>query len=262
LALSGGKDSAALAVYMREKYPEIPMEYVFTDSGSELPETYDYLNRIRAILNIKITTIRSPRNFDYWLKWFNGVLPSPSNRWCTRLLKLRPYNNWLKNKCSGTRIFSYVGFRADEDREGYQPSADDLTPIYPFVDDGLVLKDIKRILKDTGLDLPSYYSWRQRSGCYFCFFQRGDEWRGLRTHHPDLFEKACEYEEKHSDGRLYFWRDIPRNSSQPRSLRDLSKEVSNKAVKDKKCRPLLVNSLADISIGSYKSKSLIQGGKR
>ena len=32
LALSGGKDSAALAVYMRNKYPELELEYVFTDS--------------------------------------------------------------------------------------------------------------------------------------------------------------------------------------------------------------------------------------
>ncbi len=44
LALSGGKDSAALAVYMREKYPDLPLEYIFIDSGCELPETYAYLN--------------------------------------------------------------------------------------------------------------------------------------------------------------------------------------------------------------------------
>ena len=67
LALSGGKDSAALAVYMREKYPHIPLEYVFIDSGCELPETYEYLNRIQAILNINITRIKPEKNFDYWL---------------------------------------------------------------------------------------------------------------------------------------------------------------------------------------------------
>ncbi|HQE50319.1 MAG TPA: phosphoadenosine phosphosulfate reductase family protein, partial [Fervidobacterium sp.] len=61
LALSGGKDSAALAVYMRDKHPEIDMEYVFTDSGCELPETYEYLDRIRAVLNIDITVVKSER---------------------------------------------------------------------------------------------------------------------------------------------------------------------------------------------------------
>ena len=48
LSLSGGKDSAALAIYLRDRVPE--MKYVFHDSGKELPETYDYLARLQAIL--------------------------------------------------------------------------------------------------------------------------------------------------------------------------------------------------------------------
>ncbi len=39
LALSGGKDSTALAIYLRDRVPE--MEYVFCDTHKELPETYD-----------------------------------------------------------------------------------------------------------------------------------------------------------------------------------------------------------------------------
>ena len=46
LGLSGGKDSSALAVYMNQKYPEIEMEYFFTDTGYELEETYDFLNKL------------------------------------------------------------------------------------------------------------------------------------------------------------------------------------------------------------------------
>ena len=33
LGLSGGKDSAALAVYMRDNYPDLDIEYFFTDTG-------------------------------------------------------------------------------------------------------------------------------------------------------------------------------------------------------------------------------------
>lgn len=36
LLVSGGKDSTALALYMREKHPEIQMEYVFCDTQKEL----------------------------------------------------------------------------------------------------------------------------------------------------------------------------------------------------------------------------------
>ncbi len=238
LALSGGKDSAALAVYMREQYPHIPLEYVFIDSGCELPETYEYLNRIRALLNIKLIIIRSPKNFDYWLKFYKGVLPSASNRWCTRELKLNPYKQWINSNYEGNIIHSYVGLRADETRDGFRPSNDLVIPVHPFVNDGLVLSDILNILDYAGIGLPSYYSWRQRSGCYFCFFQRDSEWKGLRINHPDLFEKACTYEEEHTDGRIFTWRDAG-------YLRNLSREIKNSVTNiDKK--PLLINTLANI----------------
>ena len=44
LGLSGGKDSAALAVLMHKQAPE--MEYVFCDTHKELPETCEYLERL------------------------------------------------------------------------------------------------------------------------------------------------------------------------------------------------------------------------
>ena len=49
LGLSGGKDSAALAVHMRQAHPELDIEYFFTDTGKELPEVYEFLGRSRAI---------------------------------------------------------------------------------------------------------------------------------------------------------------------------------------------------------------------
>ena len=56
LALSGGKDSSALAVYMKDKVPE--MEYVFCDTGDELQETYDYLDKLEFYLGKKIKRIK------------------------------------------------------------------------------------------------------------------------------------------------------------------------------------------------------------
>ena len=50
LGLSGGKDSSALAIYMREKYPEITIEYFFSDTGEELPEVYEFLGKLEAYL--------------------------------------------------------------------------------------------------------------------------------------------------------------------------------------------------------------------
>lgn len=38
---------------------------------------------------------------------------------------------------------------------------------------------------------------------FFCFFQRRDEWLGLKRRHPDLFAKAKEIEKKSGNG--YTW---------------------------------------------------------
>ena len=53
-----------------------------------------------------------------------------------------------------------------------------------------------RILEDAGIGLPSYYEWRTRSGCYFCFYQRKAEWVGLAERHPDLWDRAVAIENK------------------------------------------------------------------
>jgi hypothetical protein len=65
--------------------------------------------------------------------------------------------------------------------------------------------------------VPPYYSWRTRSGCYFCFFQRKIEWVGLKEHHPDLFEEAKRYEKVDpATGDRYTW-------SQSESLEELER---------------------------------------
>ena len=66
LSLSGGKDSAALAVYLQDKIQNL--EYVFWDTGYELPETYGFLKRMRAILGIDITVVKPERDLDTWLE--------------------------------------------------------------------------------------------------------------------------------------------------------------------------------------------------
>ena len=63
LGLSGGRDSAALAVYMRQHYPDLAIEYFFTDTGKELPEVYEYLGRLEGFLGQPIKRLNPDRNF-------------------------------------------------------------------------------------------------------------------------------------------------------------------------------------------------------
>ncbi len=221
ISISGGKDSAALAVYIHQKYPEIHerAEYVFCDTMVELPETDEYIERLEAmlgvtvirvnafdILNVKPKPGRNP--FDIYLReLYGGYLPSPRSRWCTRKLKIEPFEKFVGDGYA----YSYIGIRADEDRDGYTakkpPKFSDkpnIVPVYPFRDDDLRLADIKRLLEDSGLGMPAYYEWRSRSGCYFCFYQQIGEWQRLKKNHPDMFEAAKKYE---NESKGFTWNE-------------------------------------------------------
>ena len=63
--LSGGKDSTALAIFLRDKSPQL--EYRFCDTHKELPETYDYLDRLEAYLQRPIIKLNAQRGFDHCL---------------------------------------------------------------------------------------------------------------------------------------------------------------------------------------------------
>lgn len=219
LGLSGGRDSASLAVYMRQYHSDIEIEYFFTDTGKELPEVYEFLGRLEGFLGKPITRLNPDRDFDFWLKQFNYFLPSAQTRWCTRQLKLRPFEAWLKPYLeAGVKITSYVAIRADENyREGYSSKHQNLTINLPFREDGIDKAGVLEILEASGLGLPNYYAWRSRSGCTFCFFQQKIEWVRLAERHPDAFEEAKRYEKTAVE------HDSPFTWSQGESLEELSR---------------------------------------
>ena len=201
LGLSGGKDSAALAIYLKDQGRAKDIEYFFCDTGAELPEVYAYLDRLEDYLEKPIEKLSSGRDFDHHLKRFNNFLPAPHARWCTRVMKLEPLEAFIGNDA----CVSYIGIRADERRSGYISHKPNIAASYPFVEDGIVKADVFRILEDS-VGIPDYYKWRSRSGCYFCFFQRKDEWLGLARNHPDLFERAKEYEKVDpGTGKEFTW---------------------------------------------------------
>ena len=208
LGLSGGRDSAALAVYMRQYHPELEIEYFFTDTGKELPEVYEYLGRLEGLLGRPILRLNPDRDFDFWLKQYNGFLPSAQTRWCTRQLKLRPFEHWVRPMLDeGKKVYSYVAIRSDESyREGYASKHQNLIVQLPFKEAGIDKAGVLEILEAAGIGLPTYYSWRTRSGCTFCFFQQKIEWVRLKEQHPEAFEEAKAYEKNAiDDGSPFTW---------------------------------------------------------
>lgn len=255
LGLSGGRDSAALAVFMRETYPDREIEYFFTDTGKELKEVYDYLHRLEGYLGKPIIYLNPDRDFDFWLKEYGHFLPSPRSRWCTRQLKLRPFEKWIKPDLEkGHTVNSYVAIRYDEQtRSGMIATDSNLKVHLPFREHGIDKAGVIDLLEASGLGLPAYYRWRSRSGCTFCFYQQKVEWVRLKREHPDKFEEAKSYEKTAlNHGSPFTWSD--RESlemlEQPERMAEIEADYEVRLARERARRPKnpLREGLSEIEI--------------
>jgi 3'-phosphoadenosine 5'-phosphosulfate sulfotransferase (PAPS reductase)/FAD synthetase len=156
LGISGGKDSAALAIYMSQKHPDINVEYYTCDTGKELTETYDLIGKLNSVLGKDIRLYKpidefnSPEKnpFDHFLAIYGGYLPSSTSRWCTGKMKLDPFEKEIGNKPT----ISYVGIRGDENREGYISKKENIQSIFPFRKNIWSEDVIKKFLSNNNID--------------------------------------------------------------------------------------------------------------
>ena len=69
-------------------------EYVITPTGDELPEMYEHWKRLGALLGKPLKSITSGYSLQGLIrKW--DALPNWRQRWCTRVLKIEPFNAYL-----------------------------------------------------------------------------------------------------------------------------------------------------------------------
>jgi 3'-phosphoadenosine 5'-phosphosulfate sulfotransferase (PAPS reductase)/FAD synthetase len=160
LGISGGKDSAALAIYLHSLYPKLEVEYYSCDTGKELAETYKLIKNLEEYLGKKIKVLRavedSPEDpFDHFLQLSGNYLPSATARWCTKKLKLDPFEKYIAGNES---IVSYVGIRGDEDREGYISTKSNIQSIFPFRRNIWSEDVIRKVLNNANLgQIEQYY---------------------------------------------------------------------------------------------------------
>lgn len=177
VALSGGKDSTAMALELARREPRDYM-YVCTPTGNEPPEMFAHWRSLGAILGKPIVPIIS-RTLVGLIEQ-QHALPNWQARWCTRLLKIEPYAAWLMRQGECT---SYVGLRADEeDREGGNYlKVPGVTMDFPLRRWGWGLCEVRQCLRDRGIVIP------KRTDCLLCFFQRLIEWYQMWRDHPDAW---------------------------------------------------------------------------
>lgn len=204
-----GKDSLAAGLIQTTREPDLPYEFFFNDTRCELPETYDWLEKVEAKTGWQIKRIG--RDLREIIRQ-EDMLPSHKMRFCTRRAKI----GGMEAEYGSSEVVVYYGLRADENRVGKRPS-DDWTHVYPLVEARIDLRGVWIILKNQGLLPPAFFwpslyyrvcemlggdwriiseleeweqrmlfAWRTRANCWFCFYQRQYEILGLSETHPDL----------------------------------------------------------------------------
>lgn len=184
VALSGGKDSTAMAVRLAQVEPR-KYEYVCTPTGNELPEMLIHWRKLEDKLGCPI--LRLPTETLTNLVIVQNALPNHRMRWCTRMLKIEPFEKYI---LANRPCTIYVGLRADEpDREGVDYS------VHERVTNRFVLREwgwdkvaVIDFLQDEEIIIPF------RTDCGLCFFQTIWEWYQLWLNHPGAYGEGLSWE--------------------------------------------------------------------
>jgi 3'-phosphoadenosine 5'-phosphosulfate sulfotransferase (PAPS reductase)/FAD synthetase len=189
LSLSGGKDSTAAGLFLREQ--GIDHVRVFNDTGWEHQALYDHLDyleeqlgpiiRISGLIDVpegwkeEVTAIEAKLGRpSAMVRWVikKAIFPSRVVRFCTQELKVKPFLKWAREQDDD--ILNVVGIRAEEsaaraglaEREA-MPGAEDIEVWRPLI--RWTLADVVDIhARHNVLPCRLYLEGATRVGCWPC----------------------------------------------------------------------------------------------
>lgn len=201
VSFSGGKDSTAMLIRMIEEGMPID-DIVFikvmatATIGAELPEMYEYIERVEDYIHRKITVVPSVLNFDdvFHQVYMSGQrtdiiygYPLTVGAWCNDRLKLRTIRNHYKSYGKHIR---YLGIAADEPERLERLDSFCRAPLANW---GMTEKDCISFLLERNMMNPLYEKFR-RLGCWFCVKQNLDSLRVLRRDYPQYWAMMLQWD--------------------------------------------------------------------
>lgn len=188
LSHGAGVNSMALMLLLIDD--DIEFEAVFSDTGCEKPETYEYLDFLdregyeitRIIPQYKEKGVIYNKLYDYFWSW-RGI-PILHRRECCAKFKKQPVDKYVKQPCE-----VMIGYDLNERKSRHTKNRKQITFTFPLIEKKITREQCVKIIRDHGLPVPV------KSSCYLCPFQSKRDWKRLRDTHPELFKKAMELEE-------------------------------------------------------------------
>lgn len=208
VALSGGKDSTALALRLRELNPDVDYTYVCTPTGDELPEMFEHWRKLGDLLGKRITPIMHTTGLKGVCR-AEGTLPNFRMRFCTRILKIEPYRRWL---AANAPCISHVGLRADEEGRagGAYSDIEGIEMRFDLREWGWGIDEVIGYLAGRGVSIP------YRTDCARCYHQRIGEWWSLWKNFPEIFADA-----ENDEAELGYTYRTPGRDTWPTPLKEL-----------------------------------------
>ena len=191
----------------------MPIDIVLTaDTGMEFPEMYDHLAKLDEYLyrerGIHLTMLRHPKGFEYMMfeeekqkissienrqklgvPLYGNGWPGVKVRWCTGQLKTHLISKEVNRLKGEYQALHYVGIAADEPKRIKNEQ-------YPLVDWGITEAEALKLCYDRGYDWGGLYEIYHRCSCWCCPLQRIDELRKLRHHHPELWKRLRDMDQR------------------------------------------------------------------
>lgn len=199
VSLGGGIQSTALVILNVTGAVQPAADFaLFADPGSEMPETYENVERLRVWAEergFRVITVANPVRLEDQLRSEEPFVPIPMlkkggmmSRQCTSNWKVRVIHRtlrWLGAKTATAQLGISVDeiLRAKDSRLKWQ------TNRFPLLELGLSRDDCIQVIEDAGLPVPP------KSACYFCPYTNKQRWLDMAREHPELLAQAVDLEE-------------------------------------------------------------------
>jgi 3'-phosphoadenosine 5'-phosphosulfate sulfotransferase (PAPS reductase)/FAD synthetase len=214
---SGGRTSAFMGLFLKEhpKYKDFDKVFIFANTGKELPETLNFINKCDKEWNLNVVWLESVINHekgvgstfkvvDYETASRNGTpfeemlkkysLPTNQGSHCTRELKSVPIDKFVKS-LGYKEVYKAIGIRYDE-RHRVSMSAEENNIIYPLIND---IRVDNKFIRDWWDKQPFDLQLKDYEGnCDLCFKKSLKKRLTIAKERPESTKWWQEMEEKYS----------------------------------------------------------------
>lgn len=215
LSFGAGVQSSAMALMAQMGHFEVVPDFcVFSDTGSEPQEVYDWLEYMQVILDIPIYTVsrgnleadsltvkvaeEGHERVNNLIPLFgikpNGEKTAAIGRKCTNDYKILPIIQKVRELCGIKRgqkevtVTMWMGISWDEIQRVKDPRFPWIQHRYPLIERKMTRQFCERFVEE------NFHKTPPRSACYFCPFHSDTEWRRLRDKHPVEFARAIKFD--------------------------------------------------------------------